>query len=125
VPSRKLFPRFPYGALIIKPRKPGRDEARYDYKQDVVIQLQEWLERGGYTYPAMLMEGGLPNFFAKGSATAQRHRHVGPRRTLRRDLDRPPHGKVLLHCHIPHHTTNDNVEEDGAGGLTMIINVSA
>jgi FtsP/CotA-like multicopper oxidase with cupredoxin domain len=42
---------------------PGRDEARYDYKQDVVIQLQEWLEREGYTYPAMLMEGGLPNFF--------------------------------------------------------------
>jgi FtsP/CotA-like multicopper oxidase with cupredoxin domain len=26
-------------------------------------------------------------------------------------------GKWLLHCHIPHHTTNDNVEEDGAGGL--------
>lgn len=33
-------------------------------------------------------------------------------------------GKWLLHCHIPHHTTNNNVEEKGAGGLTMIIDVS-
>jgi FtsP/CotA-like multicopper oxidase with cupredoxin domain len=33
-------------------------------------------------------------------------------------------GKWLLHCHINHHTTNDNVEEQGAGGLTMIIEVS-
>ncbi|MGI9112835.1 MAG: multicopper oxidase domain-containing protein [Gaiellaceae bacterium] len=30
-------------------------------------------------------------------------------------------GKWLLHCHIPHHTTNENVEEEGAGGLTTII----
>ncbi len=34
-------------------------------------------------------------------------------------------GKWLLHCHINHHTTNNNVEEDGAGGLTVIINVTA
>lgn len=33
-------------------------------------------------------------------------------------------GKWLLHCHINHHTTNDNVEEQGGGGLTMIIDVS-
>jgi len=33
-------------------------------------------------------------------------------------------GKWLLHCHINHHTTNNNVEEDGAGGLTVIINVT-
>jgi FtsP/CotA-like multicopper oxidase with cupredoxin domain len=32
-------------------------------------------------------------------------------------------GKWLLHCHIPHHTTNDNVETDGAGGLTMVLEV--
>lgn len=51
-----------YGALIIKPRDQSRDRS-YDYDQDVPIQLQEWLEREGYTYPAMLMEGGLPNFF--------------------------------------------------------------
>jgi FtsP/CotA-like multicopper oxidase with cupredoxin domain len=31
----------------------------------------------------------------------------------------------LLHCHIPHHTTTDNVEEQGAGGLTLIIDVAA
>lgn len=33
-------------------------------------------------------------------------------------------GKWLLHCHIAHHATNDNVEVQGAGGLTMIINVT-
>jgi FtsP/CotA-like multicopper oxidase with cupredoxin domain len=29
----------------------------------VVLQLQEWLHRDGYTYPAMPMEGALPNYF--------------------------------------------------------------
>ena len=33
-------------------------------------------------------------------------------------------GKWLLHCHIAHHTTHDNGEEHGGGGLTMIINVT-
>ena len=49
-----------YGALIIHPRVPAAEpKATYDY----VVQLQEWLQRDGLTYPAMLMEGGLPNFF--------------------------------------------------------------
>ena len=51
-----------YGALIVDPKDPSRDAA-YDYDQEVVIQLQEWLERDGYTYPAMIMEGALPNYF--------------------------------------------------------------
>jgi FtsP/CotA-like multicopper oxidase with cupredoxin domain len=33
-------------------------------------------------------------------------------------------GKWLLHCHIPHHTTNNNVEQKGGGGLTMILEVA-
>ncbi|MES2178036.1 MAG: DUF4396 domain-containing protein [Gemmatimonadota bacterium] len=49
-----------YGALIIHPRDPATEEkADIDY----VVQLQEWLNRDGLTYPAMLMEGGLPNYF--------------------------------------------------------------
>jgi hypothetical protein len=32
-------------------------------------------------------------------------------------------GKWLVHCHIPHHTANNNVEVQGGGGLTMIIDV--
>jgi len=32
-------------------------------------------------------------------------------------------GKWLVHCHIPHHTTNNNVETQGAGGLTMLLAV--
>jgi FtsP/CotA-like multicopper oxidase with cupredoxin domain len=51
-----------YGALIVDPKDPVRDTA-YDYDQEVVVQLQEWLERDGYTYPAMIMEGSLPNYF--------------------------------------------------------------
>lgn len=33
-------------------------------------------------------------------------------------------GKWLLHCHIAHHATNNNVETQGAGGLSMLIDVS-
>jgi len=51
-----------YGALIIDPADPARDAA-YRYDRELVVQLQEWLERDGYTYPAMPMEGALPNFF--------------------------------------------------------------
>lgn len=32
-------------------------------------------------------------------------------------------GKWLLHCHIPHHTTNNNVEMQGGGGLMLVIDV--
>ncbi len=40
---------------------PSANQPAYDL--EYTIQLQEWLEREGYTYPAMLMEGGLPNYF--------------------------------------------------------------
>ncbi len=33
-------------------------------------------------------------------------------------------GKWLLHCHINHHTTNDNREQHGGGGLMLILNVT-
>jgi hypothetical protein len=32
-------------------------------------------------------------------------------------------GKWLIHCHIGHHTTNNNVEMHGGGGLMMVIDV--
>lgn len=49
-----------YGALIIHPRDLAAEpKATYEY----VVELQEWLQRDGLTYPAMIMEGGLPNFF--------------------------------------------------------------
>ncbi len=165
-----------YGALIVKPRDEASDE-RLDYQHDVVVQLQEWLEREGYTYPAMLMEGGLPNFFTiNGKAypdtepirmrVGERvrirfigtnnnfihpmHIHGGPFEIVETDGNPVPEGarflkdtvnvgpgerydviwtarrpgKWLLHCHIPHHTTNDNVEVEGAGGLTTIIEVT-
>jgi FtsP/CotA-like multicopper oxidase with cupredoxin domain len=34
-------------------------------------------------------------------------------------------GKWLLHCHINHHITNNGAEVNGAGGLTMVIEVAA
>lgn len=49
-----------YGALIIEPKHPA-DEVRADH--EYVIQLQEWLMREGLTYPAMPMDGGMPNYF--------------------------------------------------------------
>ena len=50
-----------YGALIIDPREPADDHLWHD--QELVVQLQELLEREGYSWPAMPMEGGLPNYF--------------------------------------------------------------
>lgn len=47
-----------YGALIIDPLEPA---VRYDKEMDV--QLGEWTVRNGKTYPAMPMEGLMPNFF--------------------------------------------------------------
>ncbi|RUO99841.1 DUF4396 domain-containing protein [Hyphomicrobium sp.] len=49
-----------YGALIIDPAN-SADEIAADH--DYTIQLQEWLVRDGLTYPAMPMEGGMPNYF--------------------------------------------------------------
>ena len=49
-----------YGAMLIEPLHPDPAlHADHEY----TIQLQEWLLREGLTYPAMPMEGGLPNFF--------------------------------------------------------------
>ena len=162
-----------YGSLIIHPKDPtGEPKANYDY----VVQLQEWLRRDGLTYPAMLMEGGLPNFFTiNGKAYPATdtlrmrvgetikfriigtnnnfihpmHMHGGPFTVVARDgivltpaarfeadvvnvgpgqrydviwPAREP-GKWIFHCHIPHHTLNNNVEEKGAGGLTLLVDV--
>ncbi|HXM95206.1 MAG TPA: DUF4396 domain-containing protein [Candidatus Dormibacteraeota bacterium] len=164
-----------YGAFIIDPREPAKDEPKADL--EYVIQLQEWLLREGLTYPAMLMEGGLPNYFTingraypatdvihmkVGQSVKLRfigtsnnfihpmHVHGGPFTVVARDgvtltssarydadtinlgpgqrydviwpARRP--GKWLVHCHIPHHTENDNVEEKGGGGLMMILDVA-
>jgi FtsP/CotA-like multicopper oxidase with cupredoxin domain len=164
-----------YGALIVAPADPSRDAA-YGYNYDVPIQLQEWLVREGWTFPAMLMDGALPNFFTingksypatptlemrvgekarfrfigtNNNFIHPMHIHGGPFTIVETDGNPVPAGarlqkdtvdvgpgerydviwparqpgKWLLHCHIPHHTTNDNQEEQGGGGLTMIIDV--
>jgi FtsP/CotA-like multicopper oxidase with cupredoxin domain len=162
-----------YGALIIKPKNPAAEmSADHEY----TVQLQEWLKRDGLTYPAMLMEGGLPNYFtingksypatdtvhmrvgetvkfrfigANNNFIHPMHMHGGPFTVVARDgvtltpaarfeadvinvgpgqrydviwAAREP-GKWILHCHIPHHTLNNNVEERGAGGLTVLVEV--
>ena len=162
-----------YGALIIRPRSP---EAEPSADLEYVVQLQEWLNRDGLTYPAMLMEGGLPNFFTingkawpatdiirmrLGQTVKFRfigtntnfihpmHMHGGPFSVVARDgvvlapsarfdadvINVGPGqrfdviwparetGKWILHCHILHHTLNNNVEEQGAGGLTLLVEV--
>lgn len=164
-----------YGALIIDPKNQSED-AVYDYDKEIVVQLQEWLYREGYTFPAMPMDGAQPNFFTiNGKAYPSTetvnlkvkqklrirfigsqsgfihpmHIHGGPFKIVAADgVTLPPSaqiekdtlnvapgerydviwtarepGKWILHCHINHHVTNNNVEEKGGGGLTMIINV--
>ena len=49
-----------YGALIIDPRVRPVAPA---WDKELVAQLQEWTFKDGYTFPAMPMEGALPNFF--------------------------------------------------------------
>ena len=165
-----------YGALIVSPADPSVDAA-FNYQYDMPIQLQEWLVRDGWTFPAMLMDGALPNFFtingksfpatpvlemrvgervrfrfigSNNNFVHPMHIHGGPFTIIATDGNPVPvtallqkdtvevgpgerydviwearlPGKWLLHCHIPHHTTNDNREEQGGGGLTMIIEVS-
>ena len=163
-----------YGALIVRP-KDSTAEAPADH--EYVVQLQEWLYRDGLTYPAMLMEGGLPNYFtingkaypatdtlhlrlgetlklriigANNNFIHPMHMHGGPFTVVARDgvtlapgarfeadvvnvgpgqrydviwPAREP-GKWIFHCHIPHHTLNNNVEERGAGGLTLLVEVT-
>jgi FtsP/CotA-like multicopper oxidase with cupredoxin domain len=162
-----------YGALLIAPMDPSA-EAKADL--DYTIQLQEWLKREGLTYPAMLMEGALPNYFTiNGKAYPSTdtvamkvgqtiklrfigtnnnfvhpmHVHGGPFQVVAVDgvtlndsakyradtvnvgpgqrydvvwTARKP-GKWLVHCHIPHHTANNNVEEKGGGGLMLVLDV--
>ena len=166
-----------YGALLVDPKDPAVDAA-YSYEHEAVIQLQEWLTRDGLTFPAMLMEGALPNYFTiNGKAYPETetirmrvgerirvrfigshnnfvhpmHIHGGPFRIVQTDGELVPPaaqllkdtvnvgpgerydviwqarrpGKWLLHCHIPHHTTNDNAEVQGGGGLMAVIEVSS
>lgn len=36
---------------------------------------------------------------------------------------RASRGKWLVHCHNPHHTANNNVEQHGGGGLMLVLDV--
>ncbi|MBC5804853.1 MAG: copper oxidase [Candidatus Eremiobacter antarcticus] len=71
-----------YGAFIIDPIKKS-----LKYDKEVDIQLGEWTVRGGRSYPAMPMEGLLPNFFTiNGKAypeTEPIHLRVGQRLLVR------------------------------------------
>jgi FtsP/CotA-like multicopper oxidase with cupredoxin domain len=49
-----------YGAMVIDPQT---DDPALAADHEYTLQLQEWLLREGITYPAMPMEGGMPNFF--------------------------------------------------------------
>lgn len=163
-----------YGAMIIDPAQPA-DEVRADH--EYTLMLQEWLLREGLTYPAMPMEGAMPNYFTIngraypatdtirmkvgetvklrfiGSSTGfihPMHIHGGPFEVVARDgvtlapaarfmadtINVGPGqrydvvwtarkaGMWMIHCHIAHHTTNDNTEQHGGGGLMMHIEVA-
>jgi FtsP/CotA-like multicopper oxidase with cupredoxin domain len=73
-----------YGALIVDPRQPPAAPA---YDRELVVQLQEWLQRDGYTFPSMPMEGAMPNYFTINGkaypATEIVHLRVGERLQVR------------------------------------------
>ena len=73
-----------YGVFIVDPKEPPPGP---EYDMEYTIQLQEWLSREGYTYPAMPMEGGMPNYFTiNGKAypdTETIHMKVGQKVLLR------------------------------------------
>ena len=73
-----------YGALIVDPADSGNRPA---YDQELVVQLQEWTHKEGYTFPAMPMEGALPNYFTINGkaypATETVHLKVGERLLVR------------------------------------------
>ncbi|MEO6835326.1 MAG: copper oxidase, partial [Candidatus Tumulicola sp.] len=48
-----------YGALIVEPAK----RPDFGYDREIDVQLGEWLERNGKTFPSMPMEGSMPNYF--------------------------------------------------------------
>jgi len=77
-----------YGALIIDPAgPPTAPAAAPGYDKELVVQLQEWLIRDGCTFPAMPMEGAMPNFFTINGkaypATETVHLRVGERLLVR------------------------------------------
>jgi FtsP/CotA-like multicopper oxidase with cupredoxin domain len=161
-----------YGALIIDDPEPPSDVA-----SEHVIALGEWTVIGSETYPAMQLEGMLPNYFTfngksypatetleakvghrilfrligSGQFIHPIHIHGGPFEIVATDGNPVPPaarltkdtvlvgpgerydvvwtarspGKWLLHCHINHHITNDGVEVEGGGGMTMIIDVAS
>jgi FtsP/CotA-like multicopper oxidase with cupredoxin domain len=73
-----------YGALIIDPKD---HSAKPDYDLEYTVQLQEWLYREGHTFPAMVMEGAMPNYFTINGkaypATETIHLKVGQKLLLR------------------------------------------
>jgi len=73
-----------YGALIVAPKDPAQAIAA---DQELVVQLQEWNEREDYTFPAMPMEGVMPNFFTINGksypSTETVHLKVGQRLLVR------------------------------------------
>jgi FtsP/CotA-like multicopper oxidase with cupredoxin domain len=161
-----------YGPLIIKDPAASPQVA-----SEYVIMLGEWTVIGGATYPAMQLDGMLPNYFTlngksypatetlpakvgdrilfrligSGQFIHPIHIHGGPFQIVATDGNPVPEGarltkdtvligpgerydvvwtarnpgKWLLHCHINHHVTNDGAEVDGAGGMTMVIDVAA
>lgn len=161
-----------YGTLLID----SADQPALQYDQEYVVTMGEWLVKDGETYPAMELEGMLPNYFTingksypetdtikmkvgdtalisfigTGQFIHPMHIHGGPFKIVGTDGYPVPEaaqltkdtvlvgpgerydvvwtalepGTWLIHCHINHHITNDGEEIDGAGGLTMVIEVT-
>ncbi|MBM3563885.1 MAG: DUF4396 domain-containing protein [Alphaproteobacteria bacterium] len=83
----------------------------------------------GFIHP-MHVHGGPFEVVARDGETLQKSAryladtvNVGPGQRYDVIWRARERGKWLIHCHIPHHTSNDNTETKGGGGLMAIIEV--
>jgi FtsP/CotA-like multicopper oxidase with cupredoxin domain len=83
----------------------------------------------GFIHP-MHIHGGPFEVVARDGETLQKSAryladtvNVGPGQRYDVIWRARERGKWLIHCHIPHHTSNDNTETKGGGGLMAIIEV--
>lgn len=115
----------------------GRDEARhgaYPSTDNIAMKLRQTIKlRFIGTNQQLLAPDACPwralrNRRGCGEGKrpfAGRYGRCGSRPGLRRVIwtARKP-GRSLVYCHIPHHTANNNVEQNGGGGLMLVLNVT-
>jgi len=107
----------------------------YPATETIPMKLGETLKvrfigtNNGFIHP-MHIHGGPFEIVARDGETVQPSArfladtvNVGPGQRYDVLWKARERGKWLIHCHIPHHTSNNNAEHKGGGGLMVVIDV--